>query len=194
MPFRPARHRAAIAVAVTSGLLVIAGCGSSSKSSSPSKSTSNVAAAEIASAIRFTSCMRSHGVPNFPDPTTSRGAGGIHININIGSGVNPASPSFQAAQKVCGKFLPGGSPRSQKPSAATEAQMLAFSECMRAHGVSGFPDPTTTLPADTNPAGYSDVVGHNGVYLVIPATIDLRSPAIRRSATACHFGALEFGG
>lgn len=186
VPFHLARHRVPTAVAVVSGVLMIAGCGSSSKPSSPSKSPSNLAAA----GIRFSSCMRSHGVPNFPDPSTSGCA--VHISIKSSSGINPASPSFHAAQKGCGKLLPGGGPESGKPSAAAKAQMLAISECMRAHGVSGFPDPTTTPPS--NPAGYSGVLERNGVSLAIPTTIDIQSPAVQQAATACHLSGLGNGG
>jgi len=173
-------------MAVLSGVLVIAGCGSSSKPSSPTKSASNLAAA----GIKFASCMRSHGVPNFPDPNTS--AGGVGFSIKSSSGVNPASPSFQAAQTACRKLLPGGGPGSEKPSAATTAQMLTISECMRAHGVSGFPDPTTTPPS--SPAGYSGVLARDGVFFAIPTTIDIQSPAVRQAATACHLGGLGQGG
>jgi hypothetical protein len=180
VPFHLARHRVPIAVAALSAVVVIAGCGSSSKPSSPSKSASNLAAA----GIRFSSCMRSHGVVNFPDPTTS--SGGSHISINSSSGINPASPSFQAAQAACGKLLPGGGPGSEKRSAAANTQMLAISECMRTHGVSDFPDPTTKPPS--SPAGYAGVITHNGVSFAIPTTIDLQSPAVQQAATACHLG------
>jgi len=44
VPFHLARYRVPICMAVLSGVLVIAGCGSSSKPSSPSKSASNLAA------------------------------------------------------------------------------------------------------------------------------------------------------
>jgi hypothetical protein len=38
--------------------------------------------------------MRSHGVPDFPDPTFSNG--------NIGQrGIDPRSPQFEAAGKAC---------------------------------------------------------------------------------------------
>jgi hypothetical protein len=185
VPFHLARRRVPIAVAVVP-VLVIAGCGSSSKPSSPSKSASNLAAA----GIRFASRMRSHGVPNFPDPSTS--GGGVGFSIKSRSGINPASPSFQAAQKACGKLLARGGPGSGKSSAATKAQMLAISECMRAHWVSAFPDPTTTPPS--SPVGYSGVLGRNGVFFAIPTTIDIQSPAVRQAATACHLGGLGQGG
>ncbi len=183
VPFDLARDRVPITVAVVSGVLAIAGCGSSS---SPSKTASNLAAA----AISYADCMRSHGVPNFPDPSTSGGS--VSISLKSSSGVNPASPAFHTAQTACGKLLPGGPPGSGQPTAAIEAQMLVISECMRAHGVSGFPDPTTTPPS--SPAGYSGVIDRNGVSFVIPTTIDIQSPAVRRAATHCHLGGLGQGG
>jgi hypothetical protein len=45
-------------------------------------------------------CMRTHGVPNFPDPNFS--GGGVGIKIANGSAINPQSPAFQAAAKACG--------------------------------------------------------------------------------------------
>jgi hypothetical protein len=41
--------------------------------------------------VAFARCMRAHGVPNFPNPN---GQGG---QLGPTSGINPASPSFQAA-------------------------------------------------------------------------------------------------
>ena len=43
-------------------------------------------------------CMRTHGVPNFPDPTFLA-SGGNSINLD---GLNPSSPAFRKAQKICG--------------------------------------------------------------------------------------------
>ncbi|HTP20619.1 MAG TPA: hypothetical protein VMJ65_13500 [Solirubrobacteraceae bacterium] len=42
--------------------------------------------------------------------------------------------------------------------------MLKISECMRGHGVTGFPDPTEKLPS--SPSGYSVIDGRGGVVLV----------------------------
>jgi hypothetical protein len=56
---------------------------------------------------------------------------------------------------------------------------------MRAHGVSGFPDPTTGAPP-SNPTG--DVAAGGGVFIAVPSTIDTNSPAFKRAATACRFG------
>jgi hypothetical protein len=53
--------------------------------------------------LKMAECMRSHGVPNFPDPTVSTGPGGHGVGIQIGGGgVDPKSPAFLAAQKICG--------------------------------------------------------------------------------------------
>jgi hypothetical protein len=124
--------------------------------------------------------MRAHGLPNFPDPTPG---GGIQINAN--SGIKPFSPAFQAAQASCHNLLPGGGPGSGHPSAQAKAQMLAISECMRRHGISEFPDPTLSPPS--NPAGYSAVLGRDGVVLAIPKTINPQSPAFKQAAAACGF-------
>jgi hypothetical protein len=56
-------------------------------------------------ALKFSACMRAHGVPKFPDPTF--GEGKIAIRINSSSGIDPRSPQFQAAQKACAGDLPG---------------------------------------------------------------------------------------
>jgi hypothetical protein len=49
--------------------------------------------------------MRSHGVPNFPDPRVISSQGGnqqVYLH-----GVNTQSPAFEAAAKSCG-FGPKG--------------------------------------------------------------------------------------
>jgi hypothetical protein len=59
------------------------------------------------SALNFSKCMRSHGVPNFPDPEF-HSDGGVGIRIGgKGSGIDPNSPQFKAAQKACQSLMPG---------------------------------------------------------------------------------------
>lgn len=167
------RRRLPIAVAVLGCALTIAACGSSSHS------TTSVAAGHSAF-LGFAECMRSHGVPDFPDP----GAGG-GIQIQAGSGIDPFSPAFKRAQSDCRHLLPGGGPPTE-PTAQDKRAMLATSECMRAHGVSGFPDPTTTPPSSSD--GYSQVIGRDGIFIAVPDTIDVASPAYRKAAAVCRFG------
>jgi hypothetical protein len=51
-------------------------------------------------ALEFSKCMRTHGVPDFPDPTFSTG-GGIRMKLQVSGALNPSNPTFQAAQKAC---------------------------------------------------------------------------------------------
>lgn len=88
-----------------------------------------------AKALAFSECMRSHGVPNFPDPNSQ--------GVMNGSGINPGSPSFQAANKDCRHLLPNGGAPTPAQLAKNLAQALKFSECMRSHGIADFPDPQT---------------------------------------------------
>jgi hypothetical protein len=59
-----------------------------------------------AKGLAMSRCMRSHGVPNFPDPQFQSGGGGFGIRLS-GAGVNPQSPAFQAAQKDCSSIFGG---------------------------------------------------------------------------------------
>src|SRR5215472_3417402 len=56
-------------------------------------------------ALRFVACMRSHGLPNFPDPIVN--AQGIGFRVGNG-GPRPSSPVFRSAQQACQKLMPGG--------------------------------------------------------------------------------------
>jgi hypothetical protein len=60
----------------------------------------------MAQALKFSKCMRSHGVPNFPDPQEN----GQAIHVGGGPGIDPSSPQVQAAQSDCRSLLPGGGP------------------------------------------------------------------------------------
>lgn len=63
-----------------------------------------------AQALAMSRCMRSHGVPNFPDPQFTTGPGGRGFGVRIGGpGIDPSSPAFQSAQQACGSLL-GGAP------------------------------------------------------------------------------------
>jgi hypothetical protein len=125
--------------------------------------------------------MRSHGVTGFPDPNS--GGGGINI---AGTGLNPFSPAFKAARATCRKLLPGGGPGTRKASEQQKQQLTAISECMRSHGVTGFPDPTTSPPSSPN--GYSLIEGlASNLFLLVPTTINVNAPAFEQAAKACHF-------
>lgn len=54
--------------------------------------------------INWADCMHSHGVPNAPEPNSQ----GQMIMKGGSGGVDPNSPTFQAAMQACRKDLPGG--------------------------------------------------------------------------------------
>jgi hypothetical protein len=83
--------------------------------------------------LAFSHCMQTHGVPDFPEPNSQ--------GVVQGSGINPGSPSFQAANKDCRHLLPNGGQPTAAQQAQAMAQALKFSQCMRAHGIPDFPDP-----------------------------------------------------
>jgi hypothetical protein len=62
-----------------------------------------VRAQQLRQELAFARCMRAHGMPNFPDPTSSSGA-----QAGPPSGIDPQSPAFRAAARVCGGGGGGG--------------------------------------------------------------------------------------
>jgi hypothetical protein len=166
----PVRVTATAALAAVVVAAITAGCGSSNK---PSGGGGPAAA----DGLKFASCMRAHGLPSFPDPA-ARGGG-----IQIPNSVNPAAPAFQHALKACRRFTPGG-PGGRRASGQQKEAMLQLSQCMRAHGVSGFPDPTSSPPG--NPSGFQLAFGLPGAFIAIPNTIDLNAPVFKKAAATCH--------
>jgi hypothetical protein len=55
--------------------------------------------------LKYSECMRSRGEPGFPDPVVNSHEIGFSLK-----GIDPTLPQFQAAQKACQSFLPGGGP------------------------------------------------------------------------------------
>ena len=108
-----------IAIAALGGAS-IAGCGSISISGDAGTNASNV--------IPFAQCMRSNGVPNFPDG-----------RITPASGINPTSPAYEHAQSACNKYLPHYAPPPPTPESVRQ-QLRLLAACMRANGVP-IPDP-----------------------------------------------------
>lgn len=170
----PALHPMRTALALITALCVttgLAACGGSVASGGTATSP-RAAAAQF---LQFAKCMRAHGVPNFPDPSSS---GGIEITPN--SGLKPGSPAFQAAQKICRTKLPGGGPGAVKVSKAQHARALVFARCMRSHGEPDFPDPLTAAPAGSGP-----IISLGGMIFKPGPGLDPRSPAFQQAAAKC---------
>jgi hypothetical protein len=111
--------------------------------------------------------MRSHGVPAFPDPGPI--APGIKQN-----------PAFGPAMQTCDRLLPTGTSTSASPTEAQRAALLAQAACIRAHGVSNFPDPS--FPR------------HGGVLYPAASGFDPGAPASERAAAACGAKGQPHGG
>jgi hypothetical protein len=126
---------AAAAVIVTAGLVLsAAACGGSPAGAG--------APAQQNGPVAFARCMRSNGVPNWPDPDSS----GVFDKSKLASQQLGASTTrVQAAQRACNHLLPNG---GSGPNAARVQQVkalsLRFAQCVRAHGVPNFPDPDST--------------------------------------------------
>jgi hypothetical protein len=167
-----------VCVTLVGVALIITGCGGSSSpgvasltGSSTASSSSSLSAGASQTAIvggstlKFASCMRANGVPNFPDPNAQ---GEIQTNLNL------HSPQLQAAQNRCRKFNQSR-PLSHAQQQVLMTGTLVFSKCMRAHGLPHFPDPQNT---------------DGGVVMKIHDTqannLDPDSPAFQKASKACQ--------
>jgi hypothetical protein len=165
---------------------LIAACGSGSPSSSGSAGGSGSSSSQAQAqqeALNFARCMRSHGVSRFPDPTASGG-----INFRDVPGTSASSPAFKAAQTACQRLLPVKSSPSGPPSARAYARLLHWAKCMRAHGVSGLPDPKPDpppAPGSPDATGYGTLMGDGGYWVGIPSSIDAHSTPFMHLATVC---------
>jgi hypothetical protein len=137
---RAVRNQAAFAATLVAAALILPACGSSSGSATTATDggagASNGSNASGASRLdQFSQCMRSHGEPQFPDPTAQG-------KFPLGAGLATNSPQFQAAQQACKAVAPPGPVTGQAVNPTQLSRALKFVSCMRSHGVSSFPDPT----------------------------------------------------
>ena len=107
----------AAAIVVSAALaLLAAACGSSSKVSSVSSSSTDKAASSAGTPaeraqlkseyLSFASCMRSHGVSDFPNPITgSGGHPGFSLQRGSRSDLNSSNPAFQRGVEACQHVL-----------------------------------------------------------------------------------------
>lgn len=149
----------------------LAGCGGSKDPDNASSSGDS----GYDQMLKYSQCMRSHGLPNFPDPVQESG-GGVSLSLKKGSGLDPGSQPFKAAETACRKLAPERG--NGKPMPAAEQQkFLRYSQCMRTHGVPQFPDPKFS---------------GGGVQLRMPPGLGPDSPSIKSAEQACR--SLQPGG
>ncbi|MGN6870366.1 MAG: hypothetical protein ACTHMY_18405 [Solirubrobacteraceae bacterium] len=162
-------------VVVLLSSVLLAACGSVGQPSGTVTGSANGASGDKTRDFEFAQCMRSHGVTNFPDPTTG---GGIDLPPNL----NPESPVFRSARQACKQFLPSKAAPAAT-SAADRAAALTLARCMRSHGVPSFPDPAFSPPRNAQ-----QILVVRSMVFAIPNSVDPKSPAFRQAARACGFG------
>ena len=131
--------------------LLTAACGGNSPSSTGTASSPRAGgAANSPSGLAFARCVRSHGIPNFPDPIDSSG----HFSKTALQQLGVSGSRLRTVEDACVNLLPAG----PAPLTAQDQQdYLRAAACMRSHGVAGFPDPvfsSGSVSFPTPPAGF----------------------------------------
>jgi hypothetical protein len=137
----------------------------SSTTTAPSTSGTSAGAKELA----FARCMRSHGVPNFPDPDPQGNFPPFNTDVS--------KQTSTVANEACKKLLPSGGGGSA--GTRGDRQKLAFAltvaRCMRSHGFPTYPDPTAPGSASQGSGIRFDGTG-----------IDPRSPKFQSAENNCE--------
>jgi hypothetical protein len=183
-PQRPPRlRRAGPAAALVASAMLIAACGGGSNgpavagTGSPTSPKSSTDQPAKGSPLAYAKCMRSHGVPDFPDPKSN---GELQLSAGPGSDLGPDAPQFQKAQRACRSLLPA--PPTPAQQSKDYNQGLKFAKCMRSHGVA-LPDPP---PPGHAPTTSSSTAGNQGP--------DPNSPLFQAAQRACRSVAPGGGG
>ncbi len=126
------------ALTVVLAALLLSGCGSGG----PSATTgSGQVGAARAKAVKFSACMRTHGVEDFPDPNAEN---------DFDYGISVSDVVWGRAIAACKSLQPPGTFSADR-TPEQQSDGLRFAECIRAHGVTDFPDPVNGEPlVDTN--------------------------------------------
>src|SRR5215469_11011390 len=166
-PPSPRRARAAAVMTVAAAAAFVAAACSNIPSTAGSGGAPTAGgAAGNASWLAYAQCVRSHGVPGFPDPNTSE-------QLPAGAAkraLREVSDSVaKAATYACAKLNPAES-GPHALTAQQEQDYLKAAACMRSHGITNFPDPTFS----------GGSVGR------IPASIDTSSPQFTRARQICE--------
>ena len=183
---RPAWTAATIIAAAVLALLAAA-CGGSPSSNGSGGSANaggaaNSASADSRQALAFSHCVRAHGVPNWPDPTSS---GGIAKETAQQLGVSSAQ--LQTALNACEHLLPNTGNIDDDPAALHQwwSLMLSFARCMHSQGVPNWPGPSPYPPDPVRPTFNLHAAGigfHQGAQ---PGNI-VNSPQIEAKVRACE--------
>jgi hypothetical protein len=148
---RPAARIAAAIIATVALTLLTAACGGGPALTPSDGPADAEGTASSPSAVAYSNCMRSHGVPNYPDP-----ASGGQAPKTSAQQLGVSSSQFSAAGQACQHFYPTGGGSFQQLIQECESTgdcpqtvvqqalnvMREYAQCVRSHGVPNFPDPT----------------------------------------------------
>jgi hypothetical protein len=174
--------RSPLLLAAVGAALALGACGSSDDGGSPKGGSSRQDKA-FEGALKFSKCMRDHGV-DFPDPQRV-GSGGIKIT---GRNINPNDPKTKSAQTACQKYMQIGGGETVDPARRAKLQesALNFARCMREHGVN-MPDPKLGKGGLTFQAGPGSGGGNSGPGKGLGGA-NPESPKFKAANEACsHF-------
>jgi hypothetical protein len=136
-----------VALLTTAALVAACGSGGSNGVASSSSNRPSAQSPGRRNGVRFASCIRAHGIPNFPDSAVSA-IGQFETNVPR---YLKAEPQFRSAVHACQRDLPGGGAAAKHVNVEQE---LTFANCMRSHGITDFPDPMPgggfNIPGNTN--------------------------------------------
>ena len=113
--------RSPLILAVVAGALALGACGSSNDDGGGAGSGAKGQDKAFEGALKFSKCMRDHGV-DFPDPQRV-GSGGIKIT---GRNINPNDPKTKSAQSACQKYMQIGGGETIDPAKRAKLQETAL--------------------------------------------------------------------
>jgi hypothetical protein len=134
--------RTAAALAATA-ILALAGCSAGGTSSGSAGAHGGNPNSPDADLMQMVQCFRAHGMPEWPDPNYDPRDGRWHLD----------GPPLKAdTRQACAAVMPHATPASPVPSAQFH-DLLRYAQCLRAHGVPNWPDPTVdgVFTTDINP-------------------------------------------
>jgi hypothetical protein len=134
--------------------VLVSGCGGSSRVGATAGDT------QLRAALAFARCMRSHGVPSFPDPDPHGDFPAFHTGVS--------KQTSSAADAACKRLLSTGTTATPQQRQQKLAFGLKVARCLRGHGYPSFPDPTQ--------------FGSQS----LPPGIDPTSPQFQEVETACE--------
>jgi hypothetical protein len=137
-----ARRAAVLTAAVAGTSLLAAACGGGSST----QTNTFAPGATYTQALAFAKCMRSNGVPDFPDPDRQGDFNNATVNALT------SNNSGDNALHECRSVLPNAGTgltdeQIQQIQQANLRNAVKAAHCMRAHGIENFPDPAGTTQA-----------------------------------------------